>query len=109
MEVCWLLNYKNHLWLQEKKNKLPGNLITQEYVLEYGKDSLSIQKEALDGLQKFIIVDDLLATGGTAKCVGKLLNSQNKDVISLITIIELKSLSGRKNLNFPVHSELKYD
>ena len=62
---------------------------------------MSIQKAALIGLEKFIIVDDLLATGGTAKCVGDILLSQNKKVLSLIVIIELLTLKGRENLSFP--------
>ncbi len=96
------------LILARKKNKLPGSLKEIEYDLEYGKDYLSIQKAALIGLEKFIIVDDLLATGGTAKCVGDILLSQNKEILSLVVIIELLSLKGRENLSFPVFSEVQY-
>ena len=99
---------KKPLILARKKNKLPGSLKEIEYDLEYGKDYLSIQKSALHGLEKFIIVDDLLATGGTAKCVADILLSQNKKVLSLIVIIELSSLKGREKLSFPVFSEVQY-
>ena len=91
-----------------RKNKLPGSLKEIEYDLEYGKDYLSIQKASLIGLEKFIIVDDLLATGGTAKCVSNILLSQNKKVLSLLVIIELSTLKGRENLPFPVFSEVQY-
>ena len=55
--------------MARKKNKLPGLLIESNYGLEYGKDILSIQESAIEKFKKFVIVDDLLATGGTAKCV----------------------------------------
>jgi adenine phosphoribosyltransferase len=99
---------KKPLILARKKNKLPGSLKEIEYALEYGKDCLSIQKASLIGLEKFIIVDDLLATGGTAKCVGDILLSQNKKVLSLLVIIELSALKGREKLSFPVFSEVQY-
>ena len=94
--------------LARKKNKLPGAVKEIEYDLEYGKDSLSVQKSALVGLEKFVILDDLLATGGTAKCVGEILISQKKKVLSLIVIVELLDLKGRENLSFPVFSQLQY-
>ena len=59
-------------------------------------------------MKKFVIVDDLLATGGTAKCVGDLLNSEGKEVLALIVIINLKFLKGEENLSFPVYSQLNY-
>ncbi len=105
-----LLAYKlkKPLLIARKKNKLPGVLIEKEYKLEYGFDSLSIQKDSLKGMKKFVIVDDLLATGGTAKCVGDLLNSEGKEVLALIVIINLKFLKGEENLSFPVYSQLNY-
>ena len=99
---------KKPLIIARKKNKLPGKVLEKEYQLEYGNDSLSIQEKALKGLNKFIIVDDLLATGGTAKCVGDILLEQNKEILSLIVIVELISLKGRDNLSFPVNSLVSY-
>ena len=100
---------KKPLIIARKKNKLPGKVLEKEYQLEYGNDSLSIQEKALKGLNKFIIVDDLLATGGTAKCVGDILLEQNKEILSLIVIVELISLKGRDNLSFPVNSLVSYN
>jgi len=54
-------------------------------------------------------VDDLLATGGTAKCIGDLLKEANKKVIGLLVVIELLSLEGRYKIDFPVFSEVSYD
>ena len=89
-----------------KPGKLPGELINATYSLEYGNDSLSIQKEALEKFDSYAIVDDLLATGGTADCVSKLINKGCKKITGLLTVIELKELNGRSRFNFPVDSIL---
>ena len=87
-----------------KPGKLPGPLLTREYDLEYGKNSLSIQYSALKKFNSFVIVDDLLATGGTVNCVSRLLKNHKKEILGLITVIELKKLEGRSKLDFPVKS-----
>ena len=87
-----------------KPGKLPGELITREYDLEYGKNSLSIQYNALKKFNSFVIVDDLLATGGTVNCVSRMLHDQRKETLGLITVVELKKLKARSKLDFPVHS-----
>ena len=87
-----------------KPGKLPGHIYTREYDLEYGKNSLSIQSEALKKFNSFVIVDDLLATGGTVNCVSKLLIDQRKEILGLITVVELINLKGRSKFNFPVKS-----
>ena len=87
-----------------KPGKLPGHILTREYDLEYGKNSLSIQSNALKKFNSFVIVDDLLATGGTVNCVSRLLQDQKKEILGLITVVELKELKGRLKLEFPVES-----
>ena len=87
-----------------KPGKLPGKILTREYDLEYGKNSLSIQSDALKKFNSFVIIDDLLATGGTVNCVSRLLQDQSKEILGLITVVELKKLNGRMKLNFPVNS-----
>ena len=87
-----------------KPGKLPGHLLTREYYLEYGKNALSIQSNALKKFNSFVIVDDLLATGGTVNCVSRLLQDQGKEILGLITVIELKELQGRLKLDYPVNS-----
>ena len=87
-----------------KPGKLPGHILTREYDLEYGKNSLSIQKNALEKFNSFVIVDDLLATGGTVNCVSRMIKEQRKEIIGLITVVELEKLNGRLELDFPVHS-----
>ena len=87
-----------------KPGKLPGQILTREYDLEYGKNSLSIQSNALKKYHSFVIIDDLLATGGTVNCVYNLVQDQKKEILGLITVVELKKLKGRLKLNFPFHS-----
>ena len=87
-----------------KPGKLPGHILTREYDLEYGKNSLSIQKNALKKFNSYVVIDDLLATGGTVNCVSKLLQEQRKKVVGLITVVELSKLKGRSKLDFPVYS-----
>ena len=101
-------NIKKPLILARKKNKLPGLVIQGSYGLEYGKDSLSIQESAIAPYKKFVIIDDLLATGGTAKCVIDMLRSKKKEILALSVIIELSFLEGAKNLDIPVFSEVQY-
>ena len=87
-----------------KPGKLPGKIMEQKYNLEYGKNSLSIQEKALAKFQSFVIVDDLLATGGTVKCVSRLLRANDKKIKGLITVVELSNLKGKFKFDFPVES-----
>ena len=87
-----------------KPGKLPGELIEEDYNLEYGKNSLSIQKDSLKKFNCYAIVDDLLATGGTVDCVTKLVKKNGKEITGLITVVELSDLMGRAKFDFPVES-----
>ena len=91
-----------------KPGKLPGNLISKNYSLEYGENSLSINKDLLSKFKTFVIIDDLLATGGTAKCVGDILMSEGKKVTGLAVVVELEILKGSKILPFPVSEIIRY-
>ena len=87
-----------------KPGKLPGELIQEQYDLEYGKNFLSIQKESIKKFNSYAIVDDLLATGGTVDCVAKLINRSGKRITGLLTVVELLELEGKSKLDFPVES-----
>ncbi len=91
-----------------KPGKLPGELITEKYKLEYGENSLSIQKNALKKYNSYAIVDDLLATGGTVECVANLLKRYDKKILGLLTVVELGTLKGRNKFNFPVESSITF-
>ena len=94
------------LIVARKPNKLPGKLIKKKYELEYGTNTLAIQKNSIEKFHKFSVIDDVLATGGTAKCVSELLVSEGKEITGYSVVIELKSLKGRDNLIKPVNSQL---
>ena len=89
-----------------KPGKLPGKLISRSYNLEYGHNSLAIQTEAIKPYKYFAIVDDLLATGGTVKCVAEMLNDSGKEISGLSVVIELGELCGRDQFKFPVESNI---
>ena len=99
---------KKPLILARKKNKLPGLVIERNYGLEYGNDKLCIQESAISPFKKFVIVDDLLATGGTAKCVIDMLNLKQKEILALSVVVELTFLEGSNQLGVPIYSEVKY-
>lgn len=102
------LKLEKPMIVARKPGKLPGDLISISYDLEYGSNSLSIQREALNAYESYVIVDDLLATGGTVKCVSDILKSVNKKVLGLSVVIELTHLEGKSKLDFPVFSQLYY-
>ena len=95
--------------MARKQNKLPGDTISLTYELEYGSDTIEIQSDALHDGQKVVLVDDLLATGGTAAAAVELLRSVGGDVVASAFIIELNFLNGREKLDVPVHSLIGYD
>ena len=87
-----------------KPGKLPGELLREDYVLEYGINSLSIQKKVIQKYNSFSIVDDLLATGGTVNCISKILENNRKLVSGILVVVELKRLGGRLKINHPIES-----
>jgi adenine phosphoribosyltransferase len=93
-----------------KPNKLPHQRVTVSYDLEYGADSLEMHRDAVEHGKKALIVDDLLATGGTAKAVTQLVEQLGGQVVGLGFLVELTFLKGREKLNgYDVFSLLKYD
>ena len=90
-----------------KPGKLPGEIEERSYSLEYGKNSLSIQKKSLKKFNSYAIVDDLLATGGTVNCVYEILSRQKKKVTGLSVVVELKDLGARLKFPFDVSSQVK--
>ena len=92
-----------------KPGKLPWEIESVSYELEYGTDALEIHKDAITEGQNVLIVDDLLATGGTAEATCKLVSKLGGNIKGLSVLIELKDLNGRKKLNqYNVHSLVKY-
>ncbi len=92
-----------------KRGKLPGDTIVHSYDLEYGSDHLEIQSDAIKPGQRVVVLDDLLATGGTMEAAITLLRKVGADVVATAFVIELSFLNGAKRFDVPVHSLLKYD
>lgn len=81
-----------------KAGKLPGEVVSRKYTLEYGTATIEMHKDAVQAGQKVIVIDDLLATGGTARAIVDLVESIGAEVVSLNFLIELEDLGGRKML-----------
>ncbi|MCB0279169.1 MAG: adenine phosphoribosyltransferase [Calditrichaeota bacterium] len=93
-----------------KPGKLPAATHSESYALEYGSDKLEIHQDALHYTDRVLLIDDLLATGGTASAACKLIRRCGADVSMVVFLIELSFLNGRSRLgNYPVHSLIKYD
>jgi adenine phosphoribosyltransferase len=92
-----------------KKGKLPGKTIPHTYDLEYGSDTVEIQSDAIEAGQRVVVIDDLLATGGTAAAAVRLCRMVGADVVGSAFILELTGLKGRKRLDVPVTSLVDYE
>jgi adenine phosphoribosyltransferase len=93
-----------------KPGKLPAEKISETYELEYGRNTLEIHLDAIEKGQKVLVVDDLLATGGTAKASCNLIEKLGGEVVSLAFIVELSFLRGREKLGgYDIFSAVQYD
>ncbi|MCV3743692.1 adenine phosphoribosyltransferase [Ureaplasma sp. ES3154-GEN] len=94
--------------LVRKPNKLPREHFSVDYDLEYGSSSVQMHKDAIQPGQRVLIVDDLLATGGTVEAIEKLVGLAGGQVVGSLYLIELTFLEGFKKLSAPVFSLIKY-
>jgi len=93
-----------------KPGKLPGQKLTLTYQLEYGQDTLEIHADSIRADQRVLLLDDLLATGGTMKACCDLVEKLGGNIVGVAVLIELAGLGGRqKLLNWPVHCVLSYE
>jgi adenine phosphoribosyltransferase len=90
-----------------KKGKLPGKTLSYSYKLEYGEDTIEIQPDIVKKGSRIVIIDDLLATGGTMGAAASLVKKAGAEVVAGLCIIELDGLNGRDNLPCPFESLLK--
>ena len=92
-----------------KKGKLPADTIEQEFCLEYGVDCIQMHADALTAKDRVVVVDDLLATGGTLEAVCSLVERLGAEIAELAFVVELPPLKGRERLrNYPVHSLVEF-
>jgi adenine phosphoribosyltransferase len=93
-----------------KRGKLPSDVVSSEYALEYGLDALEVHADAFAGGARVLIHDDLLATGGTAHALADLVGRLGGDVAACAFLVELASFEGRKKLEpYAVHSLITFD
>lgn len=92
-----------------KSGKLPGKVKAHTYGLEYGTDTIEIQDDAVNQGERVVIIDDLLATGGTIKAAAKLLRESGANVVGASCVIELSFLKARDALGVPFTALLQYD
>lgn len=96
--------------LARKKGKLPCETISVEYELEYGSAEIEMHKDAIKPGQKVVIVDDLIATGGTVEAAAKLIEALGGEVVKIVFLMELAGLEGRKKLGkYDVSSVICYE
>ena len=93
-----------------KKGKLPCDTVSMEYELEYGKATIEIHKDSIKPGQKVVIIDDLIATGGTIEAITKLIEMLGGEVVKIIFLMELKGLNGREKLSgYDVEAVIQYE
>ncbi len=103
-------NENKPLVLIRKKGKLPRETVAVEYDLEYGKAILEIHKDAIKPGQKVLLVDDLIATGGTTMAMVKLIESLGGEVVGVVVMMELAGLKGRERLGkYPLYAAITYE
>ena len=103
MECQWLVPVR-------KKGKLPCEVISAEYDLEYGSAVIEIHKDAIKPGQKVVIIDDLIATGGTIEAIIKLIEQLGGEVVKVCFVMELAGLKGREKLTgYQVDSMIIYE
>jgi adenine phosphoribosyltransferase len=91
-----------------KKGKLPYRQVEVTYELEYGTDTLTVHEDAIEKGERVLIVDDLLATGGTLKAMIELIRRMDGTVVEAAFLVELEFLKGRKGIEIPLFSIVKY-
>ena len=102
--------FKKPFVLVRKAGKLPCETISKTYDLEYGSATIEIHKDAVQPGQKVVLVDDLIATGGTMKAAAELIEELGGEVVKMLFLIELAGLEGRKVLeNYNVDSVVVYE
>jgi adenine phosphoribosyltransferase len=92
-----------------KRGKLPGSVVSHAYSLEYGMDSIEISADLIEPGSRVVVVDDLVATGGTTAATLELLRKIGAEPVAAVFLIELTGLNGRAKLDVPVEALLQYE
>lgn len=97
------------LTMVRKRGKLPGSVVGHAYNLEYGSDTIEVSADLIPAGSRVVVVDDLIATGGTAAATVQLLRKIGAEPVAAVFLIELTKLNGRAKLDVPVEALLPYD
>jgi adenine phosphoribosyltransferase len=92
-----------------KRGKLPGSVVGHAYTLEYGNDTIEVSADLIPAGTRVVIVDDLIATGGTAAATVELMRKVETEVAAAVFLVELSGLEGRKRLDVPVRAVLTFE
>ena len=96
--------------LIRKAGKLPCETVSQTYDLEYGQATIEVHKDAIEKGERIVVVDDLIATGGTVEAAGKLIERLGGEVVKMVFLLELAGLNGREKLSkYDVESVVSYE
>lgn len=103
-------NLKKPFISARKKGKLPREIVSKEYDLEYGTAAIELHKDSIKKGQKVVVVDDLIATGGTIRAIVDLIEELGGEVVKIIFLMELKGLKGREKLKgYDVQAAISYE
>lgn len=103
-------NHKKPFVLIRKKGKLPCETVSIDYDLEYGKATIEMHKDSIQKGQKVLIVDDLIATGGTTEAMIRLIESLGGEVVGIVVLMELAGLKGRERIaGYRLESAITYE
>jgi adenine phosphoribosyltransferase len=92
-----------------KRGKLPGSVVGHAYMLEYGNDTIEVSADLITPGSRVVIIDDLIATGGTAAATVELMRKIETEVAAAVFLIELRGLEGRRKLEVPVRAVLAFE
>lgn len=95
--------------LVRKKGKLPRETISQEYGLEYGESTIEIHRKSINPGDRVVLLDDLIATGGTLEAAGKLVEKLGGEVVKVVALVELRGFNARERLKYDVECALSYE
>ncbi|MDF2780262.1 MAG: adenine phosphoribosyltransferase [Geminicoccaceae bacterium] len=104
-----MVRKRGGLTMVRKRGKLPGSVVGHAYNLEYGSDTIEVSADLIPARSRVVVVDDLIATGGTAAATVELLAKVDAAVAAAVFLIELSGLNGRNRVQVPVSSLLAYD
>lgn len=101
--------FNKPMLLVRKAGKLPGETVSETYDLEYGTATIEVNKDGIKPGQKVLLVDDLIATGGTLEAMDKLVNKLGGESVAIVVLMELCGFNARDSFKMPIYSVIQYE